>query len=176
MLPDDFNTTIDQWIAALRFYSLDNLLAKPAEQSWSMGQLYNHLLNETNYFVLQMAECAASDAYANEQMSDEGKQMFDANRFPDQKIVGNLEAAGRVPQPKNITSLRNDMLDLRRRMNEQWKMIANSNSPGKTQHPGLGFFNAMQWFQFSDMHMRHHFRQKKRIEDWLKISGKSLTG
>ena len=167
MLPDDFNTTIDQWIDALRFYSLDNLLAKPAEKSWSMGQLYNHLLNETNYFVLQMAECVTNDAHANEQMSDEAKQMFAANRFPDQRIVGNLETAGRVLQPKNMQFLTNDMLELRRRMNEQWKIIANSTSPGKTQHPGLGFFNALEWFQFSDMHMRHHFSQKKRIEDWL---------
>jgi hypothetical protein len=31
----------------------------------------------------------------------------------------------------------------------------------------LLFFNAPEWLQFAEMHMRHHFRQKMRIDDRL---------
>jgi hypothetical protein len=30
--------------------------------------------------------------------------------------------------------------------------------------------NAREWFQFADMHFRHHLRQKKRIEKFLEIN------
>jgi hypothetical protein len=40
---------------------------------------------------------------------------------------------------------------------------------GKTKHPGLGFFNANEWLQFAEMHLRHHLKQKERIEEFLKI-------
>ncbi|HEV9036934.1 MAG TPA: hypothetical protein VGQ51_09945 [Puia sp.] len=38
---------------------------------------------------------------------------------------------------------------------------------GKTRHPGLHYFNSLEWLQFAEMHMRHHFRQKKRIDACL---------
>jgi hypothetical protein len=38
----------------------------------------------------------------------------------------------------------------------------------ETQHPGLYHFSANEWYQFAEMHFRHHVRQKKRIDDYLK--------
>ena len=38
---------------------------------------------------------------------------------------------------------------------------------GKTKHPGLGYFDAREWLGFAEMHMRHHLRQKERIEKCL---------
>jgi hypothetical protein len=42
-----------------------------------------------------------------------------------------------------------------------------TSSKGKTRHPGLLFFSALEWLRFTEMHMRHHFRQKKRIDHKL---------
>jgi hypothetical protein len=47
-------------------------------------------------------------------------------------------------------------------------LISTSQFRGKTKHPGLNYFNANEWFQFAEMHFRHHLRQKKRIEEFLK--------
>jgi hypothetical protein len=41
------------------------------------------------------------------------------------------------------------------------------NATGKTRHPGLLYFSALEWLRFAEMHMRHHFRQKKRIDEAL---------
>jgi hypothetical protein len=41
-------------------------------------------------------------------------------------------------------------------------------STGKSRHPGLGYFNAGEWLRFIEMHMRHHLRQKERIDAFLK--------
>jgi hypothetical protein len=43
MLIDAFNHTIDIWIAALEKYSMEDILVKPGENNWSIGQVYMHL-------------------------------------------------------------------------------------------------------------------------------------
>ena len=54
-------------------------------------------------------------------------------------------------------------------MNNAATQIANSKSKGKTKHPGLNYFNANEWLQFAEMHLRHHLKQEKRIEEFLKL-------
>jgi hypothetical protein len=39
-----------------------------------------------------------------------------------------------------------------------------SSGRGKAGHPGLGYFSAAEWLQFAEMHLRHHFRQKERLD------------
>ena len=34
----------------------------------------------------------------------------------------------------------------------------------RSKHPAAGWLNAAQWYQISEMHMRHHLRQLHRIE------------
>ena len=47
------------------------------------------------------------------------------------------------------------------------EILLNHPKPGKSKHPGLGYFNAQEWFLFAEIHMRHHFRQKARIDEFL---------
>jgi hypothetical protein len=48
------------------------------------------------------------------------------------------------------------------------KIISKTLFKGKTKHPGLNYFTAKEWLQFAGMHLRHHLKQKKRIDDFLK--------
>lgn len=54
-------------------------------------------------------------------------------------------------------------------MNNVEMLISKSPFKGKTKHPGLDYFSAIEWLQFAEMHLRHHLRQKKRIDHFLKI-------
>jgi hypothetical protein len=38
---------------------------------------------------------------------------------------------------------------------------------GKTKHPGSNYFTAKEWLQFAEIHLRHHLKQKKRIDDFF---------
>ena len=51
MLIDDLNEIIDFWINELAHYDFNQLCTKPFLVHWSMGQMYIHLINDTNYFV-----------------------------------------------------------------------------------------------------------------------------
>ena len=166
---EDFNQTIDTWIDALQRYSIEDLTAKPSPDSWSMGQLYNHIIDETEFYVGRIRICTSSNRNSNREMSMEGKEMFRNNAFPDERLKG-APSNSRIPQPKSKEELVKKFMDLRMAMNDTAVVMKETFFNGKAKHPGHNYLNASEWLQFADMHMRHHLRQKKRIDDSLRSS------
>ena len=165
MLIDDFNAAVDHWIMALQKYNFSQLCSKPSENSWSAGQLYQHLLDDTHYYIEQIKICTNTDEHANEEAADFAKQLFLNNAFPDVRIEG-APGNALIPQPGSKEALMNAMQQLKDEMNRAVQLLP-AGSRGKTKHPGLGYFSASEWLQFAIIHLRHHLKQKKRIDDFL---------
>lgn len=176
MIIDDFNSTIDTWIKDLEHYNLDQLSARPDRTSWSLGQIYMHLIEETKFYIDQMESCLKYNDHAFEQMDERAKIMFANNSFPDRRIKGDQFTSEKVPQPESKLQLRQDMLQLRQEINEIGNKVMTSDTIGKTPHPGHGYFSAAEWLQFAEMHMRHHLKQKSRLEQELKIKSSIQSG
>ncbi|MEO6286996.1 MAG: DinB family protein [Dyadobacter sp.] len=166
MIVKDFNDTIAIWTEALNRYSFAELTARPIPGRWSLGQIYMHLIRESGFFFDQVRICASNDENADEKMLPGGREMFLNNSFPDELIEGPPTNA-LVTQPESKEYLISRLADLRSQIEDLGKLIAASSFNGKTRHPGLGFFSARDWFQFAEMHFRHHLRQKARVEKAL---------
>ena len=93
--------------------------------------------------------------------------MFLNNDFPDAILEGPPSNAF-TPQPESKDQLLTELLQLKDEMTKAEALIAASQFNGKTKHSGLGYFTASEWMQFAEMHFRHHLRQKKRLDDFLK--------
>jgi hypothetical protein len=167
MLIDQFNETIDEWITSLDRYSRAELLFKPGPENWSIGQVYMHLLNETRYYITQIKECLITEDNADEAMKEAGVTMLSNNAFPDTRIKGEPDSIVKIQQPPDQLQMKQEMAELKKEMNQIWEKILHQETKGKTRHPGLGYFNSREWFQFAEMHLRHHFRQRSRIEKAL---------
>ena len=167
MLIEDFNRTIDLWIKELEQYSFAQLCTKPSSQSWSLGQVYMHLIENTNYFLEQVKICTSHNDNINEECSPSAKTMFLNNEFPNAVLEGPPENT-LTPQPVSKEQLMIAMLTLKHQINNAYMAISANAFKGKTKHPGLHYFNANEWFQFAEMHFRHHLRQKKRIDNFLR--------
>ncbi|MFT3823310.1 MAG: DinB family protein [Chitinophagaceae bacterium] len=161
-----FNNTIRQWIGFLDDYSLEQLSIQPQPASWSLGQVYIHLLNETGYYIEQMKVATATNANSEKQMHRDGLAMFQNNSFPDMQLEGPATNTY-IPQPDDKEVLRQQLLSLQNEVNNIFAVTTTTISTGKTEHPGLGFFTSLQWLQFAEMHMRHHLRQKNNIDKQL---------
>jgi hypothetical protein len=161
-----FYRTFDIWTAALQHYSIDDLTTKPAPTSWSMGQLFNHLISETQFYISRIEVCVVTNRNSDKEMTSEGKEMFLNNSFPDERLQG-APSNSRILQPKNKEELVEEFIDLGRAMNSAAVLMKETDFNGKAKHPGLGYLSASEWLQFADMHMRHHLRQKKRIDEFL---------
>jgi DinB superfamily len=167
MTIDHFNHTIDIWISALDNYSFSELIAKPDNASWSLGQVYGHLVEETDFYITQMKACIELPDNSSGQMTADAMHLFSNNTYPDIKIKGDPISAAHVQQPAGKEELLANLIQLRRHMNQVWTQMNNSSKDGKTLHPGHGYLSALEWFQHADMHMRHHLRQKSRLDLFL---------
>ena len=167
MLVEEFNRTIDSWINALDHYSFDQLCMQPAPGSWSLGQVYMHLIDATGYFITQVNTCLSNNDNMTESASPAAIRMFSNNEFPD-KILEGPPSNALTPQPVSKQQLLTGLLNLQDEITAISIRISESPSKGKTKHPGLHYFNAREWLQFAEMHFRHHVRQKQRIDDYLK--------
>ena len=53
--------TITNWIEHLDHYKLNELQSKPSPASWSLGQLYFHLIANTRYYIEEAKTCLSSE-------------------------------------------------------------------------------------------------------------------
>lgn len=162
ILLEQFNQTITYYFKALDHYTLEQLCAQPHPDRWSLGQMYRHIIDDTAWFIDQIKTCLISTDNADKSMHEDARAMLDANAFPDIMLNGPATNTN-IPQPKSHDELRQGLLSIQNQVNS-----LNFNAPsGKTLHPGLLYFNATEWLQFADMHMRHHLRQKQRLDHYL---------
>lgn len=168
-LLEAFNLAIDFWIVSLKQYNFSQLSAKPPG-SWSIGQMYMHLLADTGFYIEQIRNCLNNRDHITEEASPTVQTMFLNNDFPDAIIEG-APSNAYIAQPESKEQLMKDLLNLKEEMNRVGILISQTTIRGKTKHPGLGYFSAEEWLQFAGMHFRHHLRQKKRIDAFLETMG-----
>lgn len=163
----DFNDTIDVWIMELARFNIEQLKSKPDEKSWSLGQLYEHLIEETNWYNAQIEMTLGNEKNNDKKTSDAAKILLQRGSFENIRFRGDPLISENVRQPTEIAALKSELERLKKTTNEIWEKMNNTSKYGKSEHPGIGFLNGFEWIQYSEMHLRHHFKQKERIEFFL---------
>ena len=163
------NHTLDHWINELSSYSFEQLLLKPEPSTWALGQVYMHLIEETRWYNEQILDCLEKNENKTAEMTPVGIAIAAANDLGDIRIQGNPETSANMRQPASLERLRTDLQNLKAETNELWKMVIAADTFGKTRHPGFGFLDPYEWFQHIERHMRHHLKQKARIDQFLEF-------
>ena len=163
MQVSDFNRTIDVWIASLDDYTVEQLLFKPSRHSWSHGQLMNHLIESTAFYLSNIKICISSNDNEHEKKLPSAENIFSNNQLPNMDIKGPASNDS-TPQPDDVESVIREMIALKNEINLLQEEFSSRQFSGKTKHPGLGFFDANEWLQFAEIHLRHHFKHKDKFE------------
>ncbi|MGO4910936.1 DinB family protein [Leeuwenhoekiella sp. W20_SRS_FM14] len=163
----NFNDTIDVWIKELSRFNIEQLKIKPDERSWSLGQLYEHLIEETNWYNGQIEMTLGNEKNIDKETSDAAKSLLKRGSFKNKRFRGDPLISEKVKQPTETAKLKSELERLKKTTNEIWAKMDNTSNYGKSEHPGIGFLNGFEWIQYSEMHMRHHLKQKERIENFL---------
>lgn len=157
---------IDYWISELNKHSYEELLQKPAENSWSLGQVGIHLWMSAKGFFFKNAERCLSNEKVE---SGKGKNfygwlVFTLKRMPTVKIKMPEKIAVEPRQPESKEQLIEKLEEVKRMSSEYIKRIPESDASLKARHPFLGWLNTAEWVQLCTLHFKHHLQQKKRIE------------
>lgn len=165
---NNFNQTIQHWLDELEKYNFRQLSRKANPKTWSLGQLYLHLVDSTNYFFEQTAICLSTNDNNDKEMYESAKKMFQNGEFPDITIEGPPSNAD-TPNPTSKEEITNSLFKLKRQIEIFEIQLVNNICSGKTKHPGQNYFTAIEWYNYAEMHFRHHLRQKKRIDNFLEL-------
>ncbi|MEC4113501.1 DUF1569 domain-containing protein [Myroides pelagicus] len=170
-IQDNYNRFLEvynQWEIALKMYSDDQICQPTSVDSWTIGQVYNHLIQSvTEFQAPAILACLNSkkDVFTNKNIK--GVLVFKVlNKFPPAKIKVPASDDYTPKAPKSKKEVSEGMLQVLDLMSKLKDQIA-STSSGKTPHPAFGYLNAEEWYQLIVMHWVHHLRQKKELDKVL---------
>jgi hypothetical protein len=157
------------YLEGLNDYSEEQFHYKPNEDTWSIGQMYEHLLSSSYQLFFKKIDACLHQQYGSlegEKNSD-GVKMFSYGSFPPIKIK--MPEAWQGPQPvakpkdSYVAAMKQFLTDAYHKGEE----VAGDTAGYKTKHVVLGMLTAAEWYQLLEMHYRHHLRQKKELEHLL---------
>jgi hypothetical protein len=163
-----FLDTAKYYLKELDFYGKNQFKYKPSEKEWSIGQVYDHLINGTHaYHLKQVANCLAKTGGSDKgDKKFKGKILFLLKGFPSIRIKGVAANEYHPSQPESTVIMKDQLYRFVKVMNQTAKDIdAAGILTYKVAHPSLGMLNADEWFMLIEMHFRHHLKQKARLDE-----------
>lgn len=163
-------TVIKGYQEALDRYSDEQFAHKSAEDVWSLGQMYEHLVLTSNFFFLaNTLRCLEQrKGQLGGEKNKYGDNIFKYNSFPPVKIKIPEALKGPEPVAKTRTAygplLEKVLLDAQKLI----ETVGRDAGEYKCIHPVFGWLNAREWYHNMEMHFKHHLRQQAELEEILK--------
>ncbi|MNW25177.1 DinB superfamily protein [compost metagenome] len=166
-----FEATVERYIMELDSLGLEQLRSKPDEETWSIGQMYVHLIQSAQYLHLQYVDqCLASGEETwmpMGQKTEQGKAVFESGSFPPIQIRVPASPQYTPRQPENKEQLLEGLRSVVERMKHTEPGLIQALEEHKIVHPSLGALHAQEWFLLIEMHYRHHLLQLARLQEFL---------
>lgn len=162
-----FERTLERWEQALA--SLDDaaFTRLPADGGWSVGQVCDHVAGAGQLILDQVQRCADGEAEVRG-FQLKGALVALLGSIPPVRVkVPDVPLLETVARPANLA--RDAALGRLRALASRTRSMAEpargASPRQRTRHPLAGYLNAGQWFQFNEMHLRHHLRQLARLRE-----------
>lgn len=172
-----FELTTNKWLNALSQYSEEEFNMKPSDNDWSLAEVYDHINQVSNECLTRAMACAKNKGQNGH--SGFGPAIFSLmGSFPPvklkiKKIPVGLEKIY-APQKINKTEAEKQLNEIKLKMKYSIQQIKFAGNDNRIEHWAGGWFNAKQWYQNAEMHIRHHLRQKKRIDKFISKNKKQV--
>lgn len=136
----------------------------PPIGGWSYSEVYSHIFDLSILTLGEVQKCINAEGEKDKPTAFLVKLLL---------FFGSLPPAIKYKVPKKLASRVHKITKAEaQEMINQFLAETDHVYPGvekadlnlKTRHPRMGYFNAKQWFRFSEIHLKHHYKQLMRIE------------
>ncbi|MCR8632547.1 DinB family protein [Paenibacillus radicis (ex Xue et al. 2023)] len=169
-----FEEIANHYLHELDNFSMDQLKRQPSENEWSLGQMYQHLINSALYMQLRNIEhCirASDDSIASTaEITKEGAAIFEQGSFPPIRIQVPPSPQYTPEQPESKEQLIQGLNTVIHRMKQIEPTLEKATLQATVSHPRFGALRAKEWFLLIEMHYRHHLLQMDRLKKVLEIN------
>ena len=136
----------------------------PPIGGWSYSEVYSHIFDLSILTLGEVQKCINGEGEKDKPTVFMVKLLLFFGNLPPAikyKVPGKL--ASRVH--KITKSAAQDMITrFSAEIDQVYPKVNQADLNLKTRHPRMGYFNAKQWFRFSEIHLKHHYKQLMRIE------------
>ena len=163
---------INIYIASLENYTDETFLMKKDENTWSVGQMYEHIFLSSHFFLYQANNCLSEKkGQIGGDKTDIGKNIYQYKGFPPIKIkIPEAYQTSEALVPKTRIEYNLFFVDLLVKMEKMLETLEKNNGEYKIKHEVCGFLDALEWYKMVCYHSEHHFIQKKELETFIGLS------
>jgi hypothetical protein len=169
----EFNRVAAAWLKELEATSQENLLIKPSEREWCLAELYDHVMRVARTYQIPNFNLSLSpEALRKKRKNIYGLVIFNVGlrKFNTKIRMQDFPA----PLVKDFTPITRDKAELIadfeqfiEEVNSLEKILLSCEDRNKHYHPMFGDIKAKDWFALIAVHMIHHEKQKRRINDFV---------
>ncbi|WHY69773.1 DinB family protein [Neobacillus sp. SuZ13] len=163
-----FKVLAFHYLGELDNFSMEQLKRQPSEDEWSIGQMYQHLINSALYMHLRNIDhCIMQSKNAlvsPMEKTREGAAIFEQNGFPPIRIKVPHSPQYTPVQPESKEQLIQGLNTVIHRMEEAEPKLQKAPKQNTVSHPRFGALHAKEWFLLIEMHFRHHLLQLDRLK------------
>jgi len=136
----------------------------PSIGGWSYSEVYSHIFDASMLSLQAMENCLDGKGEKHSTAFIAKVILFLGFLPPGKKIKTSKKMEARV---KKITKMEAEELIQRfiQQLEPDYKRMGKARSDIKIPHFRLGYLNARQWLRFIEIHLKHHLKQLKRIEN-----------
>lgn len=163
--------TLESYIAALDRYTDEQFAQKPAEDVWSLGQMYEHLYTGATFFFMANIRRCLERRKGQEggELNEYGRNLYKYNGFPPIKIKIPEVLRGPEPVAKSREDYKSLFAGILTQARAFIEPVTEDDGTYKTLQPAFGYMTAREWYHLMEMHFRHHLRQQKELEVLSKV-------
>lgn len=139
----------------------------PPIGGWSYSEVYCHIFDSSLLSLMAMNNCVRGDRKEKSTHFLVKAILFFGSFPPGRKYNVPSKIAGRVKKI-GLSAAQQFITDFELQLAQAYPKVKNADLKVKTKHPVIGYLNAKQWLRFIEIHLNHHLKQLKRIENSFK--------
>ena len=142
----------------------ENFTLTPPFGGWSYSEVYSHIFDSSLLSLIALNNCIKDEGEVKSTHIIVKAILFFGSFPPNKKYKVPKRLAERVKKI-NLMAAQQFITDFELQLVKVLALIDNANPKIKNKHPRLGYLNAKQWLRFIEIHLNHHLKQLKRIEN-----------
>lgn len=136
----------------------------PPTGGWSYSEVYDHIFDASLLSLIPMEQAINGNGERKKTIFVVKLILF-FGMFPPAKkfkVPKRLESRVKKISKAEATAW---ITKFMQQLDADYATIENADPAIKTLHPRLGYLNARQWLRVIEIHLNHHLKQLKRIEN-----------
>ena len=151
----------------LNGFAATNFQLEPPIGGWSYSEVYAHIFDASLLSLMALNNCINGEGKNKPTTFVVKLILFFGSLPPGRKYKAPAKIAARVKKI-SVTAAQQFITDFELQLAQTFPKIGNANPKMKVKHPVLGYLDAKQWLRFIQIHLNHHYKQLKRIENSFK--------